>query len=498
MRCGFLGPVLPVPGAFWHHRGVPATPPSAEDHGAWPPAADQAPRRRRREEADDSGISDGSEMWPPVRRMISLGIAGFAALLTVGLVVGAQTTHESYAVVIFGVQVLFVGVWVIASSPPAPRVVAAVGIAVAIGTDVAAVLTWRVEMLYDNALADPRAATRPDQTLSYADRIPSTATGGLRDTLEQVAGVADRRIAGLAELAAVYQPAWTAALGPVPDDEHGRAQWVGRTVVVVAYRDRHTVPRDEAIGPEPSHRDAARWAAWHRGRIALGVATVAGQVAAAPDHELREWVALQRAADRAAPPYVGDELRAAHLQLAAAEHHVDDLRQRLAAAESVAERLRTTAPAHTPRWRRTSTIDVQTATRTAHQQRADDRVDRLTARLDHADRVVTERQTTVDGLEDRHATWMTNYEHTLPSRYLGLAAAAEQARRAHAADRRSDDLRAAVKAATSKVHAVDDSRPKPRTDPVDRQLPELANAGTARTAATLGVSDAQIDDDLEL
>ncbi|UWZ59321.1 hypothetical protein Daura_03055 [Dactylosporangium aurantiacum] len=73
--------------------------------------------------------------------MVSLGVAGFAALLTVGLVVGAQTTHESYAVVIFGVQVLFVGVWVIASRPPAPRVVAAVGIAVAIGTDVAAVLT---------------------------------------------------------------------------------------------------------------------------------------------------------------------------------------------------------------------------------------------------------------------------------------------------------------------------------------------------------------------
>lgn len=133
--------MLPVPGTFWHHRGVPATPPSADDPGAWPPAADQAPRRRRRQEVDDSGISDKSEVWPPVRRMISLGIAGFAALLTVGLVVGAQTTHESYAVVIFGVQVLFVGAWVIASGPPAPRVVGVVGIAVAIGTDVAAVLT---------------------------------------------------------------------------------------------------------------------------------------------------------------------------------------------------------------------------------------------------------------------------------------------------------------------------------------------------------------------
>ncbi|MEV6923995.1 MobF family relaxase [Dactylosporangium sp. NPDC051485] len=358
--------------------------------------------------------------------------------------------------------------------------------------DIAAVLTWRVEMMYATALADPRAATRPDQTLTYTDRVPATATGGLRDALEQVAGVADRRIAGLAELAAALQPTWTAALGPVPDDEHGRAQWIGRAAVVVAYRDRHTVPRDEAIGPEPSHRDAARWAAWHRARIALGVATVAGQVAAAPDHELREWVALQRAADRTAPAYVGDELRAAHLQLAAAEHRVDDLRQRLAAAESVAERLRTTAPARAPRWRRASTIDAQTATRTANQQRADDRVDRLTARLDDADRVVADRQTAVDRLEDRHTTWTTNYEHTLPMRYLGLAATAEQARRAHAADRRSDELRAAVKAVTAKVHAVDDTRPKPHTEPVDTRLPLYADAGRERTDEAIGDVDADI------
>ena len=149
MLCGFLIPVLSGSGAFWHHRGVPPTPPSAEDHGARPPAADQAPRRRRREEADQTDAPDvadvwevpeKSESWPAVRRLVSLGIAGFAALMAVGIVVGAQTRHESYAVVIFGVQVLFVAVWVVASRPP-PRVVAAVGIAVAIGTDVAAVLT---------------------------------------------------------------------------------------------------------------------------------------------------------------------------------------------------------------------------------------------------------------------------------------------------------------------------------------------------------------------
>jgi hypothetical protein len=105
-------------------------------------------RHRRRDEPErDTGSQavavDGAALAPPVpvRRLLSLVIAGFAALLTVGLVVGAQTTHASHAVVIFFVQVLFVGVWTIASRPPAPRVVVAVGIAVALGSDVAAIWT---------------------------------------------------------------------------------------------------------------------------------------------------------------------------------------------------------------------------------------------------------------------------------------------------------------------------------------------------------------------
>jgi hypothetical protein len=64
-----------------------------------------------------------------------------AALLTVGLVFGALTTHASYAVVVFGVQVLFVLVWTVASRPPAPTVVGVVGVVAAAASDVAAVWT---------------------------------------------------------------------------------------------------------------------------------------------------------------------------------------------------------------------------------------------------------------------------------------------------------------------------------------------------------------------
>ncbi|MFD0580872.1 AAA family ATPase [Dactylosporangium darangshiense] len=355
--------------------------------------------------------------------------------------------------------------------------------------DIAAVLTWRVEQMYEDALADPRAAIQPGQTATYTDRVPATAPAGLRDTLTQVAVVADRRIAGLAELAADLRPAWAEALGPVPDDATGRAQWIGRAAVVVAYRDRYAVPRDAPIGPEPSQRDPARWAAWHRARIALGVATVAGQVAAAPDHELREWVALQRAADRAAPRYVGDDLRGAHLQLAAAEQHVDHLRQRLAAAKASAEWLRIAAPPRAPLWRRRSAIAEQQALRAARQQRADDRVEHLGTRLAGAQETVAERAVLVDGLEQQHATWTAAYERSLPTRYLGLAAAAEQARRARVVDRKAEDLREALNAATAKLRAVDATRPKSDADPVDERLHQYADAGKERMAATLDRED---------
>jgi len=71
---------------------------------------------------------------------LSLAVAGLAALLTLGLTFGAMITHASYAIVIFGVQVLFVLAWTVASRPPAPRIVAGVGMAAAGVADLAAVL----------------------------------------------------------------------------------------------------------------------------------------------------------------------------------------------------------------------------------------------------------------------------------------------------------------------------------------------------------------------
>jgi len=79
----------------------------------------------------------------PVRRLLSLFIAGFSAMLGVGLIFGAQTSgpnaRTSYAVVIFGVQVLFLLAWTMAMRPPGMKVVAAAGLLTAIAADFAAV-----------------------------------------------------------------------------------------------------------------------------------------------------------------------------------------------------------------------------------------------------------------------------------------------------------------------------------------------------------------------
>jgi hypothetical protein len=81
----------------------------------------------------------------PVRRLLSFAVAGFAGLLGVGLIFGAQTAGVGsaripYAIVVFGIQVLFVLALTMALRPPGVRVVAAVGILTAAAADVATIV----------------------------------------------------------------------------------------------------------------------------------------------------------------------------------------------------------------------------------------------------------------------------------------------------------------------------------------------------------------------
>lgn len=73
---------------------------------------------------------DRSQVHAPVRRVVSLAVAGLTGLLTLALAVGVQFDHHAFAFVVFGVQVLFVLVWTVAAQPPAPKIVGAVGLVV--------------------------------------------------------------------------------------------------------------------------------------------------------------------------------------------------------------------------------------------------------------------------------------------------------------------------------------------------------------------------------
>jgi hypothetical protein len=102
----------------------------------------ESSKTKSEQEEDDDGEFEEIEVVP-VRRQLSLAIAGFAALLGLGLALGAQTSAPDYrwpyAVVLFGVQLLYLLAWIMALHPPAPGPTAAVCAVVALVADYFAV-----------------------------------------------------------------------------------------------------------------------------------------------------------------------------------------------------------------------------------------------------------------------------------------------------------------------------------------------------------------------
>jgi hypothetical protein len=104
------------------------------------------PRQDGSEDVEDEDIPVA-----PVRRRLSVAVAGFAALLAVGLILGSQTSGPDarvpYAIVVFGVQLLFVLAWTMAIRPPAPALVAGICVAAGLVADYAAVTSDAVSLV---------------------------------------------------------------------------------------------------------------------------------------------------------------------------------------------------------------------------------------------------------------------------------------------------------------------------------------------------------------
>ncbi|MCM4082198.1 MobF family relaxase [Paractinoplanes hotanensis] len=349
--------------------------------------------------------------------------------------------------------------------------------------DTATVLAWRIDQAYTDLQPDPSVALAPAQAGTYTQRAP-TVDGDIGDALRQVAAICDTRIDALAHQAADHQPAWTTALGPLPDDEPGRRQWTGRAAVIAAYRDRYQVTGDDPIGAEPSTRDVSRWGAWQRAQTVLGIATLAGHIHAATDSQLRTLITAQREADQQAPDYVAGRLRVAHTQLVAAEHHLRDARVDLATAQTTANSATQHAAAVVPRWWQAGPLRTQAALRwqraATDALRATATVDELRDRFNDARGRVVAARHSVHDLEDQHAVWAAWYAEALPTRYAGLAAAGEATRRAQQLAGSTADLAAAVRETTAKVRAVDGTRPQPHTQPVPDHLAHHAQTAQHR------------------
>jgi hypothetical protein len=108
------------------------------------PVADPVPEHRA-DRLDDRGEDEHDDeiQFVPVRRQLSAAIAVFAGLLAAALIVGAETAgldaRTPYAIVILGVQVLYVLAWTMAMRPAAAPAVAGVCVAGGLVADWAAV-----------------------------------------------------------------------------------------------------------------------------------------------------------------------------------------------------------------------------------------------------------------------------------------------------------------------------------------------------------------------
>lgn len=143
--------------------------------------------------AEESAADKAQRSSPvPVSRTVSLTVAGFSVLLALGLIFGGQTAGPGaarvpFAVVVLGVQLLFVISWTLAIRPPAMPVVGAVGLLAGAGATIGALLPTVASLApVSYAAAGGFVAAVVAQLIRPADR--TRVTESLGATLQIVVG----------------------------------------------------------------------------------------------------------------------------------------------------------------------------------------------------------------------------------------------------------------------------------------------------------------------
>lgn len=124
-----------------------------------------------------------------------------------------------------------------------------------------------------------------------------------------IAEAMDARVQVLGDRAAADPPAWTEALGPVPDDPTARWEWTRRAGVIAGYREQHGYRHEtDAIGPAPLAGAVDERAGWHAAWTALGRPDEQRDTAAASTGELDNLVEAWTRAEQDGPVNVDTDL----------------------------------------------------------------------------------------------------------------------------------------------------------------------------------------------
>jgi conjugative relaxase-like TrwC/TraI family protein len=196
---------------------------------------------------------------------------------------------------------------------------------------------------------------------SFADLIPEGLTGEWGDRLSYLAGTADERRHELGQRAVAEPPAWALeALGEVPDDARGRAEWEHRAGWVAAYRELAGYEGADPLGPAPLAGQAEAHATWRAAHRELDLPEAGAEEAELSNGQLRARVRAMQREETWAPRYVADELEATTQEATRCRTDAQIWAARAEASQDPAEQEQLRAAAEEAR-RRADELDQQGA-----------------------------------------------------------------------------------------------------------------------------------------
>ena len=144
----------------------------------------------------------------------------------------------------------------------------------------------------------------------WSERVPVMDDPGLQEYMQHLAEATEAKEKRTGEFIAETQPVWAIrCLGPMPEDDEGKAAWTLRAQKIESFRQRWGVGNDiEVIGHEPSPNNPEMRQEWFAAHLAV---TNADEVdlKSLPDRSL--WHMRNSYKDETgwAPPHVGKLLR---------------------------------------------------------------------------------------------------------------------------------------------------------------------------------------------